>query len=104
MDRRVRGRDLELDVVGELVGATAHGDGGVLLIEGPAGIGKTRMLAEAEAVARRAGVRVAAAEAFEGQRTVPFATLLTALLETTIRSGPRTRSPACAPSPSSRSG
>jgi DNA-binding CsgD family transcriptional regulator len=81
MDRRVRGRDRELDVVGELVGATARGKGGVLLIEGPPGIGKTRMLTETVAVARRAGLRVAAAEAFEGQRTVPFATLLTALLE-----------------------
>ena len=77
MDRRVRGRDSELELLGEFIGTP----GGVLLLEGPAGIGKTRLLTEAKEIARRAGVRVAAADAFEGQRTVPFATLLSALLE-----------------------
>lgn len=77
----VRGRDRELATIGELVSATARGNGGVLLVEGPSGIGKTRMLAEAATIAGRTGVRHVSAEAFEGQRTVPFATLLTALFE-----------------------
>ena len=64
-----------------LAGEFVDAGTGVMLFEGPAGIGKSRTLAEAKKIARRAGVRVASAEAFEGQRTVPFATLLSALLE-----------------------
>ena len=77
----LRGRDNELAAIGELVSATTRGAGGVLLVEGAPGIGKTRLLAEAAAIAGRAGLRQVSAEAFESQRAVPFATLLTALLD-----------------------
>jgi DNA-binding CsgD family transcriptional regulator len=76
----VRGRDRELDVIGECLAATARGQGGVLLVEGAPGIGKSRVLAEAREMARRTGVRAMFAEAFESQQTVPFAALLTATL------------------------
>ena len=44
---RLRGRDAELAVLGEAIGALALGQGGVLLIEGAAGSGKTSLLSEA---------------------------------------------------------
>jgi len=42
----VRGRAGELKVIGALVAALARGRGGVLVIEGPPGIGKSRLLTE----------------------------------------------------------
>ncbi|MBV9319451.1 MAG: hypothetical protein JO106_05995, partial [Mycobacterium sp.] len=38
----IRGRADELNVIGALVAAVAKGRGGVLVIEGPPGIGKSR--------------------------------------------------------------
>jgi DNA-binding CsgD family transcriptional regulator len=82
MESRTRGRDCELAALGEFVGATkTSGDCGVLLLTGPAGSGKTRLLAEAAKTARRTGVRVATAEAGTAQGTVPLAALLSALLD-----------------------
>src|ERR1700691_2968791 len=40
----IRGRAGELKVIDALVTAVAHGHGGVLVIEGPPGIGKSRLL------------------------------------------------------------
>ena len=49
-------------------------------VEGPAGIGKSRLLAEARVMAGRLGVRVLFGEASETRETVPFAPLLDATL------------------------
>ncbi len=64
-------RDDELGIVDDLVGDAAAGEGRFLLIEGPAGIGKTRVLAE---VRRRAGtrVRVLSARGGELEGAFPF--------------------------------
>jgi DNA-binding CsgD family transcriptional regulator len=51
------------------------------VIAGPPGIGRTRLLEEAVAVAGRAGVRCGAGRAFGGAPAVPFAPLLGALFE-----------------------
>lgn len=77
----VRGRDVELGLIGDALSATASGHGGVLLVEGPPGIGKTRLLTETGKVARRVGVRVMSGKAWESQQAVPFALLLDAMLE-----------------------
>src|SRR3954468_5536574 len=74
MLRRVRGRERELDAVGELADMAGRGKGGGPLGAGPRGAGKTRSPEEARAIARRSGLRTASAEAFEGQRGVPFTT------------------------------
>src|SRR6201998_3159472 len=76
----IRGRAGELKGIGALFSAVAHGRGGVLVIEGPPGIGKSRMLTEVLALAEKAGVRTLFGEAFEYQQTVPFFSLFMATL------------------------
>lgn len=51
-------RERELDVLQRLVDGAGAGRGSVVLIEGPAGIGKSGLLAELRAAATGAGVRV----------------------------------------------
>ncbi|MCV7401589.1 AAA family ATPase [Mycobacterium fragae] len=76
----IRGRADELKVIGALVNAVAQGRGGVLVIEGPPGIGKSRLLTEMVALADKCGVRTLFGEAFEYQQTVPFFSLFMATL------------------------
>jgi DNA-binding CsgD family transcriptional regulator len=76
----IRGRDEELKVVRESTRAlAARRRGGVVLVEGPPGIGKTRLLQEFSARAGK-GVRPLFGQAFEYQQTVPFAPLFMATL------------------------
>jgi DNA-binding CsgD family transcriptional regulator len=76
----IRGRADELKLIGELIAAVAQGRGGVLVIEGPPGIGKSRLLTEVCAVADKSGVRTLFGEAFEYQQAVPFFSLFMATL------------------------
>ena len=76
----IRGRAGELKVIGALVTALVQGHGGVLVIEGPPGIGKSRLLTEVMALADKGGVRTLFGEAFEYQQTVPFFSLFMATL------------------------
>ncbi|HEX3289562.1 MAG TPA: AAA family ATPase [Mycobacterium sp.] len=80
MPTPIRGRAAELKVIGELVEAVAQGTGGVLIIEGPPGIGKSRLLTEAMALADKSKVRTLFGEAFEYQQSVPFFALFMATL------------------------
>jgi predicted ATPase len=57
---RLRGRAAEIAVLTEALDRAASGQPAVVLIEGEAGIGKTRLLAEALADARGRGLRGAA--------------------------------------------
>ena len=76
----IRGRADELKVIGALVAAVVQGRGGVLVIEGPPGIGKSRLLTEVTALADKSGVRALFGEAFEYQQAVPFFPLFMATL------------------------
>ncbi len=76
----IRGRAHELKVIGALIAAIVQGRGGVLVIEGPPGIGKSRLLTEVVALAEKADVRALFGEAFEYQQTVPFFSLFMATL------------------------
>src|ERR1700760_4291863 len=78
----IRGRAGELKVIGALVTALGQGRGGVLVIEGPPGIGKSRLLTEVMALADKGGVRTLLGEAFEYQQAVPFFSLFMATLRT----------------------
>ena len=68
----IRGRATETRVLGEALDRVAAGHPAVILIEGEAGIGKTRLLDEALADARGRGMQVAAGQAEELERTRPF--------------------------------
>jgi DNA-binding CsgD family transcriptional regulator len=76
----IRGRSSELDVIGALIQALVRGRGGTLIIEGPPGIGKSRLLAEAITLANSRGVRTLLGEAFESQQTLPFFSLFMATM------------------------
>ena len=76
----IRGRADELKVIGALVTALVQGRGGTLVIEGPPGIGKSRLLTEVMALADKSGTRTLFGEAFEYQQTVPFFALFMATL------------------------
>ncbi len=76
----IRGRAEELKTIGALVSAVAQGRGGVLVIEGPPGIGKSRLLTELVALAEKSAVRTLFGEAFEYQQAVPFFSLFMATL------------------------
>src|SRR6516164_4447298 len=76
----IRGRADELKLIGALVAGVAQGRGDVLVIEGPPGIGKSRLLTEVLVLADKCGVRTLFGEAFEYQQTVPFFSLFMATL------------------------
>jgi DNA-binding CsgD family transcriptional regulator len=78
----LRGRDSECAELGQLVGAAAGGAGGVTVVNGAAGIGKSRLLAEAAQIAAAQGVQVAAGAADELDQVTPSAPLLRALFST----------------------
>ncbi|MGH3567127.1 MAG: ATP-binding protein [Pseudonocardia sp.] len=65
-------REAELAAIGRLLDGLAAGRGGVLWIEGPAGIGKTRLLDVAHDEAEIAGVRVLSARASDLEREFAF--------------------------------
>ncbi|MGW6216676.1 ATP-binding protein [Streptomyces sp. NPDC055109] len=65
-------REVESGVIAEAVKETVRGAGGLLLIEGPAGIGKTRLLDEVEAQAAEARTAVVRAQASELERDFAF--------------------------------
>ena len=68
----IRGRAAETAVLDDAIDRAAAGRLAVVLIDGEAGIGKTRLLQDALDKARRRGLRVAAARAAELERTRPF--------------------------------
>jgi DNA-binding CsgD family transcriptional regulator len=75
-----RGRASELNVIDHLVSRLLDGRGSALLIDGPPGIGKTRLLDEIAARTVRGGGRFLKGTGFEHQQTVPFAALFGATL------------------------
>jgi DNA-binding NarL/FixJ family response regulator len=65
-------RESELDALTTLVDGLAAGKSRAALIEGPAGIGKTRLLAEARRVAEERGIPSLGARGSELEREFPF--------------------------------
>ncbi len=80
MTTPIRGRDEELKLVRDcLATLAARRRGGVVIVEGPPGIGKTRLLQEFRTHADKR-VRPLFGQAFEYQQTVPFGPLFMATL------------------------
>jgi tetratricopeptide (TPR) repeat protein len=99
---RIRGRDAELGVLGELLDRVRSGSGAVLLIEGAAGMGKSRLIAEGEQMAHRLGFPVGIGAAEPSESVAELAPLLRALFDgpqplldrvglSSLRAGPEER-------------
>src|SRR5919106_1050790 len=65
-------RELELAEISRCVAAAGAGEGGSLVLEGPAGIGKTALLTVARERARRAGMATLTARAGELESGLPW--------------------------------
>jgi ATP/maltotriose-dependent transcriptional regulator MalT len=78
-----RGRSREWEVLAGLLREAERGRGGVLLLDGPSGMGKSRLLAEAIGTAADRGFNVARGTADEAARLAPLAPLMAALGEST---------------------
>ena len=65
-------RDRELGVIDDLIQGALEGRRSLALVEGPAGIGKSRLLAATRAAAQDAGFRVLAARGSDLERELPF--------------------------------
>jgi DNA-binding CsgD family transcriptional regulator len=76
----LRGRTAHVVLIDGLLTQAAEGDGPVLIIEGPPGIGKTRLADEVAARASRVGARPLWGRAYEDQQTVSFGPLLEAIV------------------------
>ena len=83
----VVGRDAELAAISALLDAVGSGSGGALMLDADAGLGKSRLVAEAVVGARAAGIQVAAGRA-SASAAVPYRVLSEALVAMTGRQGP----------------
>jgi predicted ATPase len=75
---RICGREAEIQSLGEALDQVAAGGPAIVLVEGEAGIGKTRLLAQVLQDAAGRDMRVAAGQAEELERTRPFGVLAAA--------------------------
>jgi DNA-binding CsgD family transcriptional regulator len=76
----IRGRAESVAVIDDLLANVKRGQGVVLVIDGPPGIGKSRLVHEVAARARRVNARAISGRAYEDQQSVPFAPLFEALI------------------------
>jgi DNA-binding CsgD family transcriptional regulator len=65
-------REAELAVLSQALAEARAGTGGLVVVEGPAGIGKSRLLAEARAAAAARGMTVLTARGTDLERDAPF--------------------------------
>jgi DNA-binding CsgD family transcriptional regulator len=77
----LRGREGESALIGELLAAAARGEGSVMVVEGRAGFGKTRLLRSAVEQAAAVGLRTGWGGAADGGQAAPLLTLMSALFE-----------------------
>jgi DNA-binding CsgD family transcriptional regulator/tetratricopeptide (TPR) repeat protein len=77
-------RDTEVEAIHDGIEAAAGGAGRLLVVEGRAGIGKSRLLGEAEAIAADRGLEVLTACGTEAEESFPFGVALQ-LLEVRMR-------------------
>jgi DNA-binding CsgD family transcriptional regulator len=65
-------RESELAALSEALAAARAGVGGLVVLDGPAGIGKSRLLAESRAMAGKHGMTVLTARGIDLERDAPF--------------------------------
>lgn len=76
---RLVGRGSELEAIRGMVDAVGRGRGGIAVVSGEAGIGKTRLLEEGMAAARTGGTTICVGVADELERMRPFGVMVDAL-------------------------
>src|SRR4051812_27873947 len=81
MARPLRGRALELAAITDALNGAHRGHGATLLVEGGPGMGKSRLLEEARALATERGFRVATGRPPSRQPGEPFEPLLAAFFQ-----------------------
>src|SRR5882724_3756763 len=79
--REFHGRDAELALIRGELERLSEGAEAVVVVEGAAGLGKSRLLAEAAAIARSLGIRVGRSAADPSETMVELAALLPALFD-----------------------
>ena len=79
--REFHGRDAELALIRGELERLSDGAEAVVVVEGAAGMGKSRLLAEIAAIARGLDVRVGSSAADPGETVVELAALLAALFD-----------------------
>src|SRR5580658_3081655 len=77
----IRGRNAELTVLGQHLDRVLSGIGSVVLVEGGAGMGKSRLLGEVAGMARRLSIRVGCGVAEPGDTVVQLSVLMESLFE-----------------------
>lgn len=80
-DPALRGRESQLSVLRGRLDALVSGQGGVAVIHGAAGMGKTRLIRDLVALGDQRGVVVRYGRCDVLARSVPLGTLLAALLD-----------------------
>jgi len=78
----LRGRQVQVEALGEQLDALRAGRGGTVLVSGQAGLGKTVLLDAAAAMARERVIRVFRGGGDAAARVIPFGPLLEALVST----------------------
>jgi predicted ATPase len=81
--RELHGRDAELALIRGELERLSGGAEAVLIVEGAAGMGKSRLLAEVSTIARSLGIRVGSSAAEPSETVVELAALLAALFDGT---------------------
>ena len=79
--RELHGRDAELALIRAELERLSDGAEAVLIVEGAAGMGKSRLLAEVSTIARSLGIRVGSSAADPSETVVELAVLLAALFD-----------------------
>src|SRR6266404_2575006 len=79
--REFHGRDTELALIRGELERLSDGAEAIVIVEGAAGMGKSRLLAEVSTIAHDLGIRVGASAADPSETVVELATLLAALFD-----------------------
>jgi DNA-binding CsgD family transcriptional regulator len=88
---RLLEREREIDILAATIEAATEGTAGLVLVQGPAGIGKSRLLAVARTLAEERGLHVRSARGGEMERDFPFGVVRQLFESQLVDEGERSR-------------